>query len=176
MVSCKLAGWDRARQFRFQAQRRGQPGPTACSGPGSAEEMGCSGDSASPLGGRGEDRADQALDSSLPGAREVCPGRCLRRCRRRSAVRELWGAGGNGAWAGTEWPERSSHHGPWCCELLGSGPSLRFQGCDRSRSARTCFQHAHCPHLGLRPVCAPVCVRVRSISVPPPPGPVHLRV
>ncbi|XP_015449490.1 RNA helicase Mov10l1 [Pteropus alecto] len=73
LVSCKLAGWDRARQFRFQAQRGGQPCPTACSGSGSAEEMGCSGDSASLLGGCGEDRADQVLDSGLPGDREVCP-------------------------------------------------------------------------------------------------------
>nr|KAF6496487.1 Mov10 like RISC complex RNA helicase 1 [Rousettus aegyptiacus] len=73
LVSCKLAGWDRARQFRFQAQCGGQPCPTARSGSGSAEEMGCSGDGASSLGGCGEDGADQVLDSSLPGGREVCP-------------------------------------------------------------------------------------------------------
>lgn len=169
LVSCKLAGWDRARQFRFQAQRRGQPCPKACSDSGSAEEMGCSGDSASLLGGCGEDRADQVLDGSLPGGREVSPGRCLSRCCRRSAARELRGAGGSRAWLGAKWPEQSSHHGPWCCELLGSGPSLRSQGCERSRSAWTRFRHAHHPHLALCPVCAPVCVHARPISEPPLP-------
>lgn len=158
LVSCKLAGWDRARQFRFQAQCGGQSCPTARSGSGSAEEMGCSGDGASSLGGCGEDGADQVLDSSLPGGREVCPGRCLAvaTADQRPVSSEGLGAAGPGRGPSGQNSLATVTPGAvssWALDLLRG-----------SRSAQTCSRQdpAPRPRPALRPRAPVACARAPS--------------
>ncbi|KAF6339941.1 Mov10 like RISC complex RNA helicase 1 [Rhinolophus ferrumequinum] len=72
LVSCRLAGWDRARQFRVQMLWEAPPGP----GPEEKDE-GRSGDSVTGSSdGHSENRSQQMLGSSLESSGDVAPDDC----------------------------------------------------------------------------------------------------
>lgn len=69
LVSCRLAGWDKAHQFRFEAQGRGQ----ACAGVAAVAVS--EGENVNSLNHHREDKPDPIPESSLENNTEISPGR-----------------------------------------------------------------------------------------------------
>nr|XP_038936489.1 RNA helicase Mov10l1 isoform X3 [Rattus norvegicus] len=68
LVSCRLAGWDKAHQFRFEAQGRGQ----ACAGVAAVAVS--EGENVNSLNHHREDKPDPIPESSLENNTEISPG------------------------------------------------------------------------------------------------------
>ncbi|XP_062057886.1 RNA helicase Mov10l1 [Lepus europaeus] len=72
LVSCKLAGWDKAKQFRFQDQAR--PAVSLVSVPEEAKDF--SGESTDSLKSRSKNNTPQTLKSIVVNSGEAFPGDC----------------------------------------------------------------------------------------------------
>ncbi|XP_035873048.1 RNA helicase Mov10l1-like [Phyllostomus discolor] len=82
LVSCRLAGWDRARQFRFHTLRRTQRRPPAPAGAG----PGKAGGGVHPADGGRDAQAHRAPESGVSHGGAVPPGGCA--CEAESGERE----------------------------------------------------------------------------------------
>lgn len=69
LVSCRLAGWDKAQQFRFEKQGVGQ----ACSGAAAVSVP--EGENVNSLNHHREDRTDEMPESHPVNHTDISPGR-----------------------------------------------------------------------------------------------------
>lgn len=77
LISCRLAGWDKVQQFRFEAQGRGQ----ACSGEAAVSIP--EGENVNLLNHHRENKTDETPESHLSNT-EISPGRWCSCCSIRS--------------------------------------------------------------------------------------------
>jgi putative helicase MOV10L1 len=68
LVSCRLANWDKAHQFRFETQGRSKSCPGAAAG--SVPE----GENVNSLNHHREDKTDEIPESRLANSTEISPG------------------------------------------------------------------------------------------------------
>lgn len=127
LVSCKLAGWDKAKQFRFQTPDKTQTCPVGSLVPVSEKERTLSDENINSLDSYQKHTTRQASESGAVNNTDVSPGRRFSCYRVRSAGREPRGVCATGRpllpgpWAGAERPARSSCCGRLCAVLvLGS--------------------------------------------------------
>lgn len=78
LVSCRLAGWDKAQQFRFEAQGREQ----TCSREAAVSVP--EGENVNSLNHHRENRTDEIPESNLENNTENSPGKWCSCCSRRS--------------------------------------------------------------------------------------------
>lgn len=81
LVSCKLAGWDKAKQFRFQMLHKGQTCPAGSLVPVPEKEKNFSDENVNSLDSYQKSKTSQASESSSGNSKGDSPGRRLSCCR-----------------------------------------------------------------------------------------------
>ncbi|XP_039091687.1 RNA helicase Mov10l1 isoform X2 [Hyaena hyaena] len=90
LVSCKLAGWDKAKQFRFQMLHKGQTCPAGSLVPVPEKEKNFSDENVNSLDSYQKSKTSQASESSSGNSKGVSPDDCACRGENRDKEKTPW--------------------------------------------------------------------------------------